>query len=158
MRESVLCTDGKEGRKYMTFSLIKQIAALRSEFERLLNKDEASLKAALLSTETDTLAREAGLTAERFLNTELVFLANDCVQIQARLQAWSASQTGVSAVDFGLPPQQPDKEVEGPLTRCSFCGKGPEQAEQIIYSRNNAAICNECVELCQEMLHIPSGA
>ena len=43
---------------------------------------------------------------------------------------------------------------------CSFCGRSQTEVERIIYGRN-AYICNECVEMCSELLkenaHIPQG-
>ena len=35
--------------------------------------------------------------------------------------------------------------------RCSFCGRPQTEVERIIYGRN-AYICNECVEMCSELL------
>ena len=35
--------------------------------------------------------------------------------------------------------------------RCSFCGRPQSEVERIIYGRN-AYICNECVEMCAELL------
>lgn len=35
--------------------------------------------------------------------------------------------------------------------RCSFCGRSQNEVERIIYGRN-AYICNECVEMCSELL------
>lgn len=35
--------------------------------------------------------------------------------------------------------------------RCSFCGRPQSEVERIIYGRN-AYICNECVEMCSELL------
>lgn len=35
--------------------------------------------------------------------------------------------------------------------RCSFCGRSQTEVERIIYGRN-AYICNECVEMCSELL------
>ncbi|MBO4698608.1 ATP-dependent Clp protease ATP-binding subunit ClpX [bacterium] len=43
---------------------------------------------------------------------------------------------------------------------CSFCGRSQTEVERIIYGRN-AYICNECIEMCSELLkenaHIPQG-
>lgn len=35
---------------------------------------------------------------------------------------------------------------------CSFCGKDQHQVKRIIAGPNNTFICNECVELCQEII------
>ena len=35
--------------------------------------------------------------------------------------------------------------------RCSFCGRSQTEVERIIYGRN-AYICNECIEMCSELL------
>ncbi len=134
--------------------IMKQVASLRRELERLLNEDEASLKAALLGTETDTLAGEAGLTPARFINTELAFLTGSCQELQRRLWIWNPSWAGISAAGFGAPPQQaPGEEGEENVARCSFCGKSREQVERLIFHRDSVSICNECVDLCQEILH-----
>ncbi|SNG35292.1 ATP-dependent protease ATP-binding subunit [Streptococcus pneumoniae] len=37
------------------------------------------------------------------------------------------------------------------MVYCSFCGKNQEEVQKII-AGNNAFICNECVELAQEII------
>ena len=41
---------------------------------------------------------------------------------------------------------KPDDKV-----RCSFCGKSSKQVREMIAGLNNTYICDECVELCQEI-------
>lgn len=36
--------------------------------------------------------------------------------------------------------------------KCGFCGKGHRQVEQLIAGPGGAAICDECVDLCNEIL------
>ncbi|MCF0131854.1 MAG: ATP-dependent Clp protease ATP-binding subunit ClpX [Pseudobutyrivibrio sp.] len=36
--------------------------------------------------------------------------------------------------------------------RCSFCGKGQKQVRKLIAGPNGAYICDECVEICQEII------
>ncbi|MBQ8639166.1 MAG: ATP-dependent Clp protease ATP-binding subunit ClpX [Lachnospiraceae bacterium] len=36
--------------------------------------------------------------------------------------------------------------------RCSFCGKGQNQVHKLIAGQKNAYICDECVEICSEIL------
>ncbi len=36
--------------------------------------------------------------------------------------------------------------------RCSFCGKSQDQVKKLIAGMNNVFICDECVELCSEIL------
>ncbi|MCD7920853.1 MAG: ATP-dependent Clp protease ATP-binding subunit ClpX [Clostridiales bacterium] len=36
--------------------------------------------------------------------------------------------------------------------RCSFCGKGQEQVNKLIAGPNGAYICDECIEICNEIL------
>ena len=43
-------------------------------------------------------------------------------------------------------PMKPDDKV-----RCSFCGKSSKQVKKMIAGLNNTYICDECVELCQEI-------
>ena len=38
-----------------------------------------------------------------------------------------------------------------PLVKCSFCGKGPEEVAKLI-TGPSVHICNECVEMCNEIL------
>ncbi|MCL2707850.1 MAG: ATP-dependent Clp protease ATP-binding subunit ClpX [Defluviitaleaceae bacterium] len=45
----------------------------------------------------------------------------------------------------------PTKLTEQKLIRCSFCGKHQEQVNRII-SGQNAYICDECVDLCSDIL------
>ena len=36
--------------------------------------------------------------------------------------------------------------------RCSFCGKSQNQVHKLIAGNKNTFICDECVELCKEIL------
>ncbi len=36
--------------------------------------------------------------------------------------------------------------------RCSFCGKGSDEVKQLISGLSGVCICNECVNLCQEII------
>jgi ATP-dependent Clp protease ATP-binding subunit ClpX len=36
--------------------------------------------------------------------------------------------------------------------RCSFCGRAKEQVKQLIGGPRGVAICDQCVELCSEIL------
>jgi ATP-dependent Clp protease ATP-binding subunit ClpX len=35
---------------------------------------------------------------------------------------------------------------------CSFCGKAPEQVTNLIAGPQGVAICNECVQLCADII------
>ncbi|MGP1588760.1 MAG: ATP-dependent Clp protease ATP-binding subunit ClpX [Oribacterium sp.] len=47
---------------------------------------------------------------------------------------------------------KPDDKV-----RCSFCGKSAKQVQKLIAGMNNTYICDECVELCQEIFEEELG-
>ena len=36
--------------------------------------------------------------------------------------------------------------------RCSFCGKTQNQVRKLIAGPNGAFICDECVDICQEII------
>jgi len=36
--------------------------------------------------------------------------------------------------------------------RCSFCGKPPEDVKKVIAGPDGVFICDECVDLCQELI------
>ncbi len=42
--------------------------------------------------------------------------------------------------------------MNGDNLKCSFCGKGQLQVEQLIAGPGGAAICTECVDLCNEII------
>ncbi len=42
--------------------------------------------------------------------------------------------------------------------RCSFCGKSAKQVHKLIAGLNNTYICDECVDLCQEILDEETGS
>ena len=44
-----------------------------------------------------------------------------------------------------------DTAVDGDNLTCSFCGKGQRQVEVLI-AGPGVAICNECVDLCDEII------
>src|SRR5499427_7233661 len=46
----------------------------------------------------------------------------------------------------------PRKDAQGDVLRCSFCGKSPEEVQRLI-AGPTAYICDECIDLCNEMLH-----
>ena len=37
--------------------------------------------------------------------------------------------------------------------RCSFCGKTQDQVDKLISGMNDTFICDECVELCAELVN-----
>lgn len=49
-------------------------------------------------------------------------------------------------------PIRPDDKV-----RCSFCGKTQDQVRKLIAGSNNVFICDECIELCSEILEEELG-
>ncbi|MBV9802828.1 MAG: hypothetical protein JO130_06545 [Solirubrobacterales bacterium] len=58
-------------------------------------------------------------------------------------------------------PPPPPGGTPGPLDsiRCSFCGKRGTEVDRIIAGPTPAvAICNECVDLCSEMMAEERGA
>ena len=44
-------------------------------------------------------------------------------------------------------PVRPEDKI-----RCSFCGKSQEQVRKMIAGSGNVYICDECIELCSEIL------
>ena len=50
-------------------------------------------------------------------------------------------------------PVRPEDKI-----RCSFCGKSQEQVRKMIAGTgNNVFICDECIELCSEILEEELG-
>ncbi len=41
--------------------------------------------------------------------------------------------------------------------RCSFCGKSQEQVHRLIAGPGGVYICNECIDLCNEIIHEEAG-
>ena len=39
-----------------------------------------------------------------------------------------------------------------PTFRCSFCSKRQDQVERLIAGPNGVYICDQCVDLCQEIM------
>lgn len=48
--------------------------------------------------------------------------------------------------------QREDKGINEIKIRCSFCGKSATEVKRLIAGPNGSYICNECVEICSEML------
>ena len=44
-------------------------------------------------------------------------------------------------------PVRPEEKI-----RCSFCGKTQDQVRKMIAGTGNVFICDECIELCGEIL------
>ena len=49
-------------------------------------------------------------------------------------------------------PVRPEDKI-----RCSFCGKSQEQVRKMIAGAGNVYICDECIELCSEILEEELG-
>ncbi|HAT02624.1 MAG TPA: ATP-dependent Clp protease ATP-binding subunit ClpX [Oribacterium sp.] len=49
-------------------------------------------------------------------------------------------------------PMKPEDKI-----RCSFCNKSAKQVHKLIAGLNNTYICDECVDLCQEILDEENG-
>lgn len=45
-----------------------------------------------------------------------------------------------------------NKRKTRPTFRCSFCGKQQDQVERLIAGPNGVYICDQCVDLCQEII------
>ena len=48
--------------------------------------------------------------------------------------------------------KQQKKAVEKPLRKCSFCDKTEKQIKELIAGPNNVFICNECIEICRDII------
>jgi len=44
------------------------------------------------------------------------------------------------------------KRKTRPTLRCSFCGKPQDHVERLIAGPNGVYICDQCVNLCQEII------
>src|SRR3989475_8507977 len=51
----------------------------------------------------------------------------------------------------------PRKDAQGDVLRCSFCGKSPEEVQRLI-AGPTVYICDECIDLCNEILLEEGGA
>ena len=49
-------------------------------------------------------------------------------------------------------PVRPEEKI-----RCSFCGKNQDQVRKMIAGSNGVYICDECIELCSEILEEELG-
>ena len=149
----------KEGEQAMTSpSILEQLKEMQEALEQLLTESEDILREALLGTESDNhAAKGAGLTPEGYATRILSLLASVCIRIEERLGLIPlAPRTGASATVLigGMMPPVPAQTT----SRCSFCGKSPEQVERFISGPNGVHICNECVALCQDILQEMPGA
>jgi hypothetical protein len=43
-------------------------------------------------------------------------------------------------------------QTDAPVVRCSFCGKAREEVRKLIAGGSGALICDECVDLCNEII------
>lgn len=42
---------------------------------------------------------------------------------------------------------------DAPTIACTFCGRKLYEVHRMAYLNERASICDECVKLCQEMIH-----
>ncbi len=63
-------------------------------------------------------------------------------------------------LNAGYPSQEehmPSSHRQGPrYTRCSFCGKGPDQVKRLV-AGPGVYICDKCIKLCYEVLASDAG-
>ena len=46
--------------------------------------------------------------------------------------------------------------VDRTMARCSFCGRRPPEVQRMVAGPGAAYICDDCLQLCNEILHDPS--
>ena len=51
----------------------------------------------------------------------------------------------------------PDKKSSSHKYQCSFCGKSQEQVHRLIAGPGGVYICNECIDLCREIIEEEQG-
>jgi len=51
----------------------------------------------------------------------------------------------------------PDKKSSSHKYQCSFCGKSQEQVHRLIAGPDGVYICNECIDLCREIIEEEQG-
>ena len=83
--------------------------------------------------------------------TEIKIVAENILKIKKRLNEILAANTGqpyeVIERDTVYMPVRTDDKI-----RCSFCGKTQDQVKKLIAGSNNVYICDECIDLCAEIL------
>ena len=81
-----------------------------------------------------------GLKAERYLrNLQKVQRAEKRLEGEVRLK------------EIQLKRIDPDASLDDYY--CSFCGKGQSKVSKMIVGPESVVICNECVDLCNEIIH-----
>ena len=45
-----------------------------------------------------------------------------------------------------------NNDTNMPMVHCSFCGKTEKQVHKLIAGPNGVYICDECIDLCDEIL------
>lgn len=53
----------------------------------------------------------------------------------------------------GNPRWQPEKPTKESAQPCRFCGKTVDDVQKLIYAPDGTTICDECTELCWELVH-----
>ena len=56
------------------------------------------------------------------------------------------------AVEEIQPALDPEAPEAPELLRCSFCGQSQDDVNTLFAGSDNAAICNECVESCRDII------
>ena len=74
-----------------------------------------------------------------------VFICDECVDLCQEILDEEPLEFSPSLSSIGLVSEQ-----EGRI--CSFCGKAPEQVQKLI-GGPAVNVCDECIELCQEILN-----
>jgi len=97
--------------------------------------------------------------------TRINYACSFCGKNQDQVQRLIAGPGGVYICDecidaFSKVNAEPQEE-SGPTTktektrtanRCSFCGKNQQQVVLLHVGPGNAQICDECIDLCQEII------
>ncbi|WIG58942.1 MAG: Aspartate carbamoyltransferase [Ktedonobacterales bacterium] len=81
-----------------------------------------------------------------------VYVCDECTHAFTEVLANAESALALPAHTRVLTAADPYKEKVGGLVRCSFCGKSREQVNAMIAGPGGVHICNECVDLCLQII------
>lgn len=53
---------------------------------------------------------------------------------------------------FTVTPDKTQQSFDDDRLKCSFCGRLQKNSNDIFYSKNDAKICYECLDLCRQII------
>ena len=102
----------------------------------------------------EILARHTGQDAKKIAtdsDRDFFMSADEAKAVRPRGRGARESRRA-SSEEEGLGPHEAPAERSPQMIKCSFCARGQDEVAKLVAGPNSVYICNECIELCNDIL------